>query len=272
LCPPIKKINEQGIQAHGGDLFQHSQWCALYLTAWYNAVNTKYKKLHALLVDVVHSALFYDIISDREDIKLEFIQLCGFMHDICKGGDNIFDMYEKNKYGNHLSDADHPKVCKKTLVNPKNRYKGILKKTLDGILKNYKNKKKALAILALCSAVHWNFGKLNIPPEHGGWTTQQYLQSVKAEQTMLEAQLKIKIEDPKNILIKLCMAIGCADVAASYNDELRQVNPALINNIKIADKTHLSSGASWINHKFNVKHEKYIKNVLKYTKKRRSFH
>ena len=258
--PQLKTINKQGIQEHGGDLFQHSQWSALYLTMWYKDEATKYKELHKLLVAVIKSELLNDIISTDLAIKLEFLQLCGFMHDICKGGDGIYDMYAKGKYGRKLTDADHPKVCKETLLNPKHRYAGLLKKTLDDQLERYKDKEKALAILALCAAVHWNFGKLNMPPERGGWTPKQYIDSINAAKN----DIKIKLTDPDHILIKLCMAVGCADVASSYNDELLAVKPKVFNGIQIAKKTHLSSGGAWIKYMFNVKHKIYIKNVLKH--------
>jgi hypothetical protein len=75
--------------------------------------------------------------------------------------------------------------------------------------------------------------------------------------------------DPDQILIKLCMAIGCADVAASYNDELLSADQHLFEGIRIAPQTHLSSGAAWTNYKFNEKHKIYIKKVLNKTKKRK---
>ena len=262
--PPLKKINAQGIQAHGGDLFQHSQWSALYLTNWFK--DTNYKKLHALLVEIMNSTLLNEIIATNEKNKLAFIQLCGFMHDICKGGDNVFDMYAKNKYGKNKTDADHPAICKQVLLEPGHRYNGILKQTLNAILANYADKTQALAIMSICSAVHWNFGKLNMPLDRGGWTPQQYLDSIHKEKTEIEKRLKIKIVDPKNVLIKLCMVVGCSDVAASYNVEL---NSKLLakEGLTIAKQTHLSNGASWTNHKFNKNHTKYINKVLALTLK-----
>jgi hypothetical protein len=265
--PSIKGRKAQGIQAHGGDLFQHSQWSALYLTMWYK--EQKYKALHTLLIDIIKSDFLNDILSPTEENKFEFIQLCGFMHDIGKGGDQIYDMYKKGKYGRTSTDADHPGRCKEALLEPKERYAGLLKKTLDELLAQYADEKKALAILALCAAVHWNFGKLNMPLERGGWTPKQYLASIQTEKREIETTLKIKLVDPDQILIKLCMAIGCADVAASYNDELLSADPHLFEGIRIAPQTHLSSGAAWTNYKFNAKHKIYIKKVLNKTKKRK---
>jgi hypothetical protein len=259
--PPLKKINDQGIQAHGGDLFQHSQWSALYLFNWFKNKKSPYNKLHKLLVAIIDSRLLNAIISTDEDIKLGFLLLCGFMHDICKGGDGIYDMYAKNKYGKKLTDADHPAACKQTLIEPGNRYNGMLKTTLNAILANYVNKPKALAIMALCAAVHWNFGKLNIPKERGGWTPQQYLDSIHKEKLDIEKRLNIKLIDTENVLIKLCMAIGASDVASSYNDELH--SRFLPKGVRLAQKTHLSNGASWTQHKFNKNHKKYITLVLK---------
>ena len=260
--PPITTKEEQGNQSHGGDLFQHSQWSALYLTNWYMD-NTNYPDLNNLLVKIISSDLLKNIIGDDKNKVLEFVQACGFFHDICKGGDNIYDMYAPDKYGKdengkNINDSMHPEICSAVIIDPQNRYDGLLKTTLDEILNGYKDPIKARIILSLCAATHWEFGKSNFDPKY---TADGYINFIvnKKNEIIQKVDATRIIEDSENILIKLCMVLSCSDVASGYNDEIDENK---VNGIKISEKTHKSNGAAWTNYNFKGNHPEKIKDVL----------
>jgi hypothetical protein len=283
--PPRKTKEEQGNQSHGGDLFQHSQWSALYLTKWYLDNNTKYTLLHNLLIEIINSNLLKTIIGDDKNKVLEFVQACGFFHDICKGGDGIFDMYASNKYGKGTSDSIHPEICSNVIIDPKNQYDGLLKTTLDEILKGYQDPINARIILSLCAATHWEFGKLNYNFSKESDDYKKYIKenAPKYIKFILDQKNKItqhvtstygvnvnNIEDSENILIKLCIVLSCSDVASGYNDELLNNNTDsainikqnVINGITVSEKTHQSNGAAWVNFKLRENHPFIIEYVL----------
>ena len=58
-------------QSHGGDLFQHSQWSALYLTMWLKTeyINKDENYLHTLLTEIVNSDLLKTVISNDDEKK-----------------------------------------------------------------------------------------------------------------------------------------------------------------------------------------------------------
>ena len=261
--PPMKETGV--VQTHGGDLFQHSQWSALYITLWYQQANL-YPKLHQLLTQVVNSKLFNTIISDELQEKIEFLQLCGFLHDIGKGGECTtarcvtYDMYHEKKYEGR-GDQVHPEYSKNYILNPSKTYNHLLGPFLEESFARYKNPSQARMIVALCAAVHWDFGKLNIPvgvPGH--LKPKQYIKGIRRE--IIKYKKTFSANDFLTI-IKLCMALSCADVASAYNTELieNSVNNH-IGTIQIAKATHLSYGGAWTGKKFNKTHPKYIRQVL----------
>jgi hypothetical protein len=283
-CDCNKTGNCKCYQSHGGDLFQHSQWSALYLTMWLetNYEKEKEKYLHTLLTEIMNSDLLKTVISNDEIERKEFIQLCGFMHDIGKGGDNKTDMYEKNKYidydEKYIDDSYHPEVCKLVIIKPSdNLYDGIFKKLLIKLLEKYFSQKKARFILALVAAVHWNFGKLNV--ENLNYTASNYISDFNAQIDDIKQKLGLELKDfpelfENNTAIKLCMVVSCSDIASGNNKELiGEVNTEtndcdstenkdiIIDDIKVSKCTHLSNGSKWIDMK--TKYEKYILSILK---------
>jgi hypothetical protein len=274
-------------QSHSGNLFQHSQWSSLYLTMWYtnvyeseNPVPENY--LHVLLGEIANSVLIKTVISeDKETIK-RFIQLCGFMHDIGKGGDGFTDMYLKDKYikynNTFTGDQFHPEVCKIAIIVPEkyNFYKGNLKNVLDTILKSYENSKQARFILALVAAVHWNFGKLfdaksTYKPET---YIKDYLSQIKDINQRIfnnNSDVNFPLLLQSDIIIKLCMVVSCSDIASSNNKELlgeknEEINICDNKNAEIFEKekiddipvskcNYTSYGKKWMNIKKNVEND-----------------
>jgi len=257
--PPMKSASV--VQSHGGDLFQHSQWSALYLTLWYERAKL-YPKLHQLLTQVVKSKLFTTVISDDLQEKIGFLQLCGFLHDIGKGGDGEYDMYAEKKYAGK-GDQAHPEYSKNYILNPGKKYNNLLAPLLEELFMRYKNPTQARMIVVLCAAVHWDFGKLNIPDgSPGHLTPTQYIKGVRE----MAKSLTIYKRDANDFitLIKLSMVVSCADIASAYNVELLKNSGSQnrIGDIAIAKATHLSKGSAWTEKEFNIKHPKYIRQVL----------
>jgi len=260
--PPKFTIKEQGYQNHGGDLFEHSQWCALYLKMWGSKKMKDRELLHKLIQDIIKTKSLDKICNS--DKRLLLLEICGFFHDIGKGGDKIYDIYRKNKYGKNREDDYHPVVCGDIILKPGKKYDSELKKVLKKILSEFKDPVLTRKILALCAFTHWELGKLNMPVDKGGITAKQYIKLVCDK----IKKLKIKGID-KVILIKLCMVCSCADIAAAYNNELIPEKRGVLNNIDIAGMTHLSQGGAWVNFNMNKNHKKIIKKILKETNKRK---
>jgi hypothetical protein len=270
---------KQEPQSHGGNLFQHSQWSSLYLTMWYtnvyeseNPVPENY--LHVLLGEIANSVLIKSVISDDKETIKRFIQLCGFMHDIGKGGDGFTDMYLKDKYikynNTFTGDQYHPEVCKIAIIVPEkyNFYKGNLKKVLDTILNSYNNPEQARFILALVASVHWNFGKLfdaksTYNPEI---YLRDYISQIKDINQRIfnnNSDVKFPLLLQSDIIIKLCMVVSCSDIASSNNKELfdeknEQINICDNKNAEIFEKikiddipvskcNYTSYGNKWMN-------------------------
>jgi len=259
-CEPPIEGDKVPTQSHGGDLFQHSQWTALYLENWARS-DAKYPELHAILNDVLQSKLIRVAISDDNKTKLTFIKFCGFMHDIGKGGDNIYDMYQENKYGPGTSDGVHPSHCAEALVNPGTRYGGDLAQTLKTVLPQFKLPQVALFMAALCAHTHWEFGKLSFPPDKREFNEIGYIILIRRVKDELESKLGVFIDNGDDFitLIKLCMALSCADVASAYNDEIDQ---AFVST-PIAPKTHPSSGGAWTSPwaNFRANHVGYVRKI-----------
>ena len=279
--PPKKTKEEQGIQSHGGDLFEHSQWCALYLAMMYSNPNTTpgYPVLHSLLKDAVDSELLKTellkkYISNYKNKRYEFIKLCGFLHDIGKGGDGIFDLYADNKYfdkdKNQKTDNYHPIRSAEYILNPGEKYNGLLKTVLDHILNSYLNPILARKLMAFFCAIHWEFGKMNLTDnDPNKLSASDYVNFIDKNIHLyitndnITPENKEIIKKERFILFKICMAISCADVACAYNKELiDNYSNKIIDGITIAPMTHESNGGAWTNYEFNINHPKYINEVL----------
>lgn len=243
-------------QSHGGDLLQHSQWTALHLLWWYNDKDS-YKLLNSLIQEICASDIIKTNISDDTMVIKEYLLLCGFMHDIGKGGDGIRDLYHASKYLGK-GDGIHPKVCKQSILKPKNRYNGELKKALYDLLKVYKLPKMARKIMAFCAEVHWDLGRTNIPKNHNNHlSVENYIRKING--SLKKVNIK-KLFD-FIIMLKLAMVISCADIASSYNEELRD-NSDHLDGLIPEEHTHNSTGGPWTNYGFKNKHEDIINKIL----------
>lgn len=198
----IKHYKQILCQSHSGNLFEHSQWAALQILKWH---------------------IDKDPIMDG--LELETTLIAAFFHDIGKGGDCVyscntngfcwFDMYSNDKY-NKKGDAVHPTYCSDMIlgkipfiVNCTTKETINIKELLLKIYPDLNIEKIALAAL-----MHWEFGKLNIKNDYEEETKiNNYLDMFFNSCQTLEL-------DPNDELLKLCIAVACADITAGTNKRL----------------------------------------------------
>ena len=256
---------EYGVQSHGGDLFQHSQWTALNIDRW-TREHPDFRSLTFSFEIIKRDGFFQSLFNAEEyakhdiqvdDVGMFFIILCAFFHDIGKGGDGIYDMYAEGKYGEGTDDSAHPEVCAKKIINPERLYHNHLKTVLDYIfqLKIFVKPDYLRRLMAMTAHVHWEFGKLNIPLAKGGWQTDMYVKKIFEAIDLYELG-----RENRYLIIRICMMISTADIAAGANHEIKlsSIDP----NIKVAEMVHRSLGGPWANFAFNVKYNQYMNNVL----------
>jgi len=195
--------------AHGGNLFEHSQWSALQVLQWFDKGDT--------LV---------------EDLDLVTCIIAAFFHDIGKGADCIYNMYSDDKYLKK-GDRSHPDFCGDVILGIKefNNCETVhnTKINIKELITNYFPTVNIQEI-ALSAYMHWEFGTLNqayLVPN----LQDRYKNYVK---TFIKYALKVGyrldkiIKDRKNIAIelltelKLCILVACADITAGTNIRLKE--------------------------------------------------
>ena len=274
----ITGIEAQGVQAHGGDLFQHSQWSVLYVRQWYRqSYQSELSKqwpskrskfchqspgldqpvLSAMAQGVVLSDLFIQVVGPTLSAREMFLEMCAFFHDIGKGGDGIWDMYASYKYGGQ-GDHVHPEKCADAILNPKNLYYGVLADTLTDLFSTFSRPPQARLIMAICASQHWEFGKLNMDPQHGGITSRTYVDNIDHSTLVHKLGLLLPGFRFRKTLIELCMLISCADIASAYPCDL--VEP---ESSDAAEMTHRSEGGAWRQYQMDIKCTPLIASVLR---------
>ena len=228
----------------------------IYYNGITRVINTKI--LSQLMYKVVNSS-FVQSIAGKNNIEL--IILSGFLHDIGKGGDRIFDMYHKQKY-NGEGDTAHPKFCMDLLLDPGKSYNHQLSTELNQIMALFKNPKICKLVLAVCAATHWEFGKLNKPLQYGGIQPKKYLNIIQNKLHIIKDRLDIEVitEDSFRTIVDICMLVSCSDIISSYNTEL---DKSLLSNLgfEMAEMKHRSEGGAWTKFKMNINHINLIKQV-----------
>ena len=224
-------LNFRLCQSHGGDLFAHSQWSALQIIKWFD-----------------------DDDKIIDNLNLNETVLCAFFHDIGKGYDCLFNMYDSQKYdkkGDHV----HPDYCGDVILGK------IELQKCDGTGKKINIKEffttnfnhYDIKHIALTAYMHWEFGKLNIgDDEYLSFRVFGYLH------TFFQTCLKLEL-DPTEYLLKLCIAVACADITASTNS--RFTNHNFGDNITIA-KQKYESFNPWEYYKMNERYNDYRNHVL----------
>jgi hypothetical protein len=224
-------------QSHSGNLFEHSQWSALQIVKWSNDK---------------------DPIMDGVNLRTAIVS--AFFHDIGKGGDCVIscgntcwlDMYANAKY-NRKGDGIHPTYSGDMILGKipfipscihKERtisIKTVIEKTYPDI---------SIKEVALAAFMHWEFGKLNIPGKPESEKISIYLKNFK------ESCDKCNLT-PNDTLLRLCIAVACADISAGTN---RRLNPS-INGIVPAEEVFIGKDP-WIMYGMDVNYLKYRQQVL----------
>ena len=188
-------------QHHAGNLFEHSQWCALKVIDWHNKNDPIMK-----------------------DIDLETAVVSAFFHDIGKGYDCVFNTYSPKKY-NGRGDGDHPafsgdvilgkipfKVC--SCTNREINMKVFINENFPSI---------DVDAVAMCAYMHWQFGLLNMPDKQSDASVDNYTtylnKLVVYINKFIEYCTMLRIKDTLKLL-KLCMVIACADVAGTTKENI----------------------------------------------------
>lgn len=196
----IKTYKQILCQSHSGNLFEHSQWAALQILKWH-----------------------IDKDPIMEDLDLETTIIAAFFHDIGKGGDcnqtcyekNIcwFDMYSSSKY-DKKGETAHPIYCcdmilgkRPFIVNCSNNEKIYINKVIG-----YEFPRININEIALAALMHWEFGKLNMIGDNET-KIKNYLDTFFDSCKIIQITPSIK-------LLKLCIAVACADITAGTNKRL----------------------------------------------------
>ena len=119
-----------------------------------------------------------------------------------------------------------------------------------------KTRSTVVGVLAVAAYTHWELGDYNrqISSKTKGVTWSKYVDMILA--TIARVFGKIgnnKLSKKfKYTILRLCMAVGCADVAASSNAELDQA----VIPFHISAETHLTGGGAWVQYDFRNAHKK----------------
>ena len=247
-------------QSHGGNLFEHSQWSAIIVYMWFGNkhelvryIDIKYKKLAVI---------------------------AAFFHDIGKGGDCLYNVYNIDKY-NKEGDRFHPEYCMKMIIGEINYYLNCKdnKPVNNGLEINIKELLKGLfnftdleiQIIALISYMHWELGELN-----RGGTAEDYSKTFILGFNTVFKTVYSNINDiykylkNKNLidlldLLRLCILISCADITAGTNKQVidLKTNGFKLEGFNISKLIYLSKNC-WVLFKMNEKYNDHRLKLLTY--------
>ena len=224
-------------QSHSGNLFEHSQWSALQIVKWSNEKDPV-----------------------MEGVNIRTAIVSAFFHDIGKGGDCVkscgnacwFDMYSDVKY-NRKGDGIHPTYSGDMILGKILFVPNCLKKELSINIKDIIEKTYpdiSINEVALAAYMHWEFGKLNITGKPDSEKVEIYLKNFK------ESCEKCNLT-PNETLLRLCIAVACADISAGTN---RRLKPS-INRIEPAEEVFIGKDP-WIMFGMDANYLKYRQMVL----------
>ena len=227
-------------QSHSGNLFEHSQWSALQILKWYNEK---------------------DAVMDNVDLRTAVVS--AFFHDIGKGGDCVsscrnscwHDMYADKKY-NGKGDGVHPTYSGDVILGKRMFKLNCDEKCTSGCEINIKEVLESsfpdipVNKIALAAIMHWEFGKLNIPGKSETEKIEIYLSSFK------ESCEKCHLV-PSEELLRLCIAVACADISAGSN---RRLKPN-VNGIVPASEKFIGKDP-WVIFGMDTKYLEYRAKVL----------
>lgn len=250
---------------HAGNLAHHSQWTALQIKKW--------KKQNDPIV---------------KDINVYLAMITAFFHDIGKGGDCNFLLYEgaeKKKYDGK-GDAVHPEfsgdmilglkkfyVCPETSENSednKSKKEINIRKLVESFFPTTElqingNLDYTIKTVAFVAYMHWEFGKLNIKKgkddERSEEEYKQFTFKVYMDLFMKIAK-KLQIK-PTTDLLKLTIAVSCADISGASNWRVKEMDITLPEPYASSD--------SWVSFGMDKNYINHADSLILYSKKVEEF-
>ena len=239
-----KESGKNLCSSHGGDLLEHSQWTALYILLWFKDKN---------------------IITEGLD-ELTCV-LSAFFHDIGKASDCVYDMYSNEKYEGK-GEQVHPEHSGDIIMGTrelKNCEKNI-SINLIKLISNFPNVN--IVDIALSAYMHWEFGRINIPlDKHIVFYTEEEKLEYKYSRyfsTFMDYVNKLNISPIKSnllYLLKLCIIVSCADIAAGSNVRLK------LDFSNIVRPQKYPSNDPWVRFNMQNNYISYREGLIKYFEK-----
>ena len=257
--PTLSKIDEAGEQSHGGDLWQHSQWAAAYVYQWLHSESEDRYALNGLTTRVVQD-LPSCVDGLNAGLSETLLLMAAFFHDVAKGGDGFYDMYSSKKYGGG-GENHHPISCGDLILCGGGKsYNGSLRVVMRELLEPFPKKSHATVrrILAVAAFTHWELGRFNgringsVPSS--GW--HMYVDSIDATIARVFDKKTIS-KSFRDTIVRLCVSVSCADIAAASNAELDQTKIPF----HVSAETHLTNGGAWVKYDFRELHKGVIRDI-----------
>jgi hypothetical protein len=231
--PVDPRSNVTEAQHHGGNLLEHSLW-------------TKYQ-----IKDWIRSN---DALAHYINPKLAVT--AGYIHDIGKAGDCVFDLYSPMKYGGQ-PDRIHA-IIGADMIMGKIPF-GIGCKCMDNVCRSTKtlNVRELLTKwkvyhlrreLAVVVAMHWELGAMNMnSSESLSHRADKYIS------TFFEMCSRYDTS-PTLQLLCTCIIVAAADISAGTSDRLR-------GRYRVPHNIYPSKD-SWIAYKMNERVHKYRESII----------
>ena len=268
--PPIKAVISQmekyktfNIKYHSGNLYEHSNWVALFL---------EQTVFHPQTIKIT-KYLFPDITDKRMKTLFDTVVLAGFLHDIGKSCDLDYYYYDKEKhaeFGGDLILGIKPCVLKeKSKENGKCAC--VQKININSILKKYGMDEYNIKLIALLIYGHHIFGNLMKNTEQSK-IPHLYINKIKH---LAKKIFKNTISDNDIAFMILCsIKLSFADVKGAnpfpneevtYNKEYEMKNKkGKFSFIANTGKIHSGSSISpFVKFKYDTEGMKIIKRILR---------
>lgn len=185
LVSDFKKYKTLNIDMHGGDLYEHSVWLALYLEQFIESgdpiVTGISKNMYKLLV------------------------FSGFLHDIGKAGDNKYIYYDK---------PNHPKIGFEYVTNEKPYYINNNVINIVELLKEIGFNETEIKIIAVIIDRHWDFGMVikNLVQKNDVNAIINYVKLFN--QDLIDTKLTNLSKEKQLEILSMLIAVSVADIKA----------------------------------------------------------